>query len=258
MDRRCFLKHLLYVTGGASLGLFPVRAALAAGFCREGFGPPRIALIIDDIGYSRSVARCFLEIDAPITYSILPRLRRTRSLAGEIHLRGHEIMLHQPMEPFDAVHDPGPGALYVDTPSNRIKKILEENLSEVPFAVGVNNHMGSRFTCVERQMETALRVVQRNGLFFVDSRTAYRSRAYAVASRLHIPAARRNIFLDNLPEEPAIGRQLEKLKRHALVFGEAVGIGHPHPETARAIARFLEPVRAAGIEPVYASRVLHP
>ena len=218
---------------------------------------PCIALIIDDIGCSLCRARQFLEFGAPITFSILPRLAKSEVLAMKIHNLGHQVMLHQPMEPTSADIDPGPGALYVGDGAQRIIEIMEENIAVVPFAEGVNNHMGSKFTACQPAVQDALQVIKESGLFFVDSLTTSHSEAYKTARELHMPAACRNIFLDNRLEEQAILRQLERLKKIALNYGHAIGIGHPFPETAQAIGLFLKHVLPkTGISLVYASNLV--
>ena len=218
---------------------------------------PQIALIIDDIGYSISRARRFIELETPITYSILPWLSHSLDLALEIHGQGHEIMLHQPMEPYNSRLDPGPGALYVGDEAGTIGRIMEENISHVPFAAGVNNHMGSRFTSSEREITETLKVVEKSGLFFVDSLTSSRSIAFKTARGFHMAAASRNIFLDNVHSEASILLQLLRLKTHALKYGRAIGIGHPYSETAGAIGQFSRALKDSNISLVHVSRVLN-
>lgn len=257
MNRRDFLLKSTSFLTGSLFGLNGFSKALAFGeqennsLCK-----PRIALIIDDIGFSFYRTRLFLDLKVPVTYSILPRLAHSRDLAYEIHDKGHEIMLHQPMEPLSSHIDPGPGALYVGYGDMRIADIMEENIGNMPFAAGVNNHMGSKFTECPREIKEALKVVQKKDLFFVDSLTSSRSMGYKTARGLHMPAACRNIFLDNIPNEADILVQLDKLKRHAQKYGRAIGIGHPFPETAAAIGHFLDNIKDSGISPVYVSKVM--
>ena len=251
MDRRNFLLKSTSFLWGSLFALNGFSRALASG-CPK----PRIALIIDDIGPSFYRARQFLKLGIPITFAILPRFRKSHPLAMEINSQGHEIMLHQPMEPYQSAVSPGPGALYVGDGEARIFKIMEENISDVPFVAGVNNHMGSKFTTREKEMSEVLSFVKERGLFFVDSVTTGRSTAFETAKRLHIHAAFRNIFLDNHIEESAILSQLRKLKRHAFKYGRAIGIGHPFPETARAIDHFLRDQRDSGLSFVHISRVI--
>ena len=255
MDRRRFLITSTSFLFGSLFGLNGFSKAYAKSG-KEKIFRPQIALIIDDIGNSLSRARQFLELKEPITYSILPRLSHSQDLALEIHEHGHEIMLHQPMEPYNSHLDPGPGALYVGDGADRIAGVMEENIEHVPFATGVNNHMGSRFTSSEREIEEALRAVEKSGLFFVDSLTSSRSVAYRTARRFHMASALRNIFLDNVHSETRILLQLIKLKRHALKYGSAIGIGHPFPETARAIRRFSSALEDSDVSLVYVSAVL--
>jgi hypothetical protein len=193
-----------------------------------------------------------------MTFAVLPRLAASEESASLIHGQGHEIMLHQPMEPRDRGLSPGPGALYVGDEPAKISHTVEENISSVPFAIGMNNHMGSRFTAAPREMLETLQVVKDRGLFFVDSLTTGDSKGYKTAKTLHLPATSRDVFLDNRVEESAILRQLQQLKGIALRHGYAVGIGHPFIETSRAIGRFLKGVKETEFELVHISDTLPP
>ena len=257
MDRRTFLlKSVPWLAGSLfSLNSF---SRVLAGEVKTGksFYPPRIALIIDDIGFSFSAARRFFNVEVPITFSILPQLPKSLDLAVEAHTRGHEVMLHQPMEPYNAGFDPGPGALYVGDKVGKIMRTVEKNLSDVPFVVGVNNHMGSKFTESRKEISETLMVVKKSDLFFVDSFTSGRSKAFKIARELQMISARRNIFLDNIPDESAILSQLQSLNMHARKFGCAIGIGHPFPETARAIERFSKGLEYSQTSLVHMSQIL--
>jgi polysaccharide deacetylase 2 family uncharacterized protein YibQ len=243
MKRRTFLLTSASVLFNGLLGLNGLSAAI--GFSDGEKQPlPRIAIIIDDIGFSRTPAKKFLDLEVPITFAILPKLKRSSALAEEIHALGHEVMLHQPMEAHDDRLNPGPGALYVGYGGERIARMVRENIAGVPHALGVNNHMGSRLTECRDEINQVLNVIENNSLFFVDSITSSRSIAYQEASRRRIPSAFRNIFLDNVRSEAYIINQLRVLETEAFKYGRAIGIGHPFPETARAISRFLaEPGR---------------
>jgi hypothetical protein len=258
LDRRRFLLKGASLLGGYLFSLSgfshvlasekqPVRSSLS----------PTVALIIDDIGDSMSRARRFLQLNTPLTFSILPRLRYSQILAKEINCCGHEIMLHQPMEPADPRLDPGPGALYLGDDPEKISRIIEENISGLPLATGINNHMGSRFTGSKEKMRETLRIFKNSRMFFVDSRTSLHSKAYTIAKTLHMPAAYRHYFLDNIPFEPAILSQLRKLKHCALQYGTAIGIGHPFPQTANAIGLFMKELKNTEISLVHVSKVLN-
>ncbi len=149
MDRRKFLHNSASFFLGSLLGVNSFTKAFAGS---SSFSKPAIALIIDDIGPNIYRARQFLELNIPLTFSILPRYAHSEGLAFEVHDAGHDIMLHQPMEPYASEANPGPGALYVGDSLHKIFRVLEENLSAVPFAIGLNNHMGSRFTACQKEI----------------------------------------------------------------------------------------------------------
>jgi len=259
MDRRRFLVRSVFFLAGSLCGVNIFSKAFASGGQKTGSPfQARVAIIIDDIGHCVSRARQFLDLKAPITFSILPRLPNSQDLAKEIHAQGREIMLHQPMEPYNPDLDPGPGAIYLDDPGGEILRITEENIAGIPFALGVNNHMGSRFTEDKKKMSDVLKVVKERALFFVDSVTSHRSAAYQAARKLHVAAGHRNIFLDNRVEESAVLSQLIRLKRYALLYGQAIGIGHPFPETARAIGHFLKALEGSSVSLVHVSRLIYP
>jgi uncharacterized protein len=257
MKRREFLARSGAFLGASLLGVNGLANAL--GYDVDSGPPafsPRISLIIDDFGSILSRIQPFLDLQIPITYSILPRLRHSHEIAHEVHREGHEIMLHQPMEPFNRFLNPGPGGLYVGDEETRIAKVMTENLAEIPFAFGVNNHMGSRFTSRERETNDALTVLRGSRLFFVDSLTSKSSVVCETARRLQVPAASRHVFLDHCMGEDAVLFSLERLRLYALRWGSAIGIGHPFPDTARAIGRFTGALTRSNISLVYVSRLI--
>ena len=253
ISRRDFIYKSAFFLTGSLLGL-SCRSKAFADNCPE--NDPQIAIIIDDIGFSESRLDNFLNIGAILTFSILPKLPRSSFFAEKIHREGYEVMLHQPMEPLDPNIDPGPGALYVSDPPDKIEDIIKQNIAETPFVTGINNHMGSRFTACGIEMKKALSVVKDKGLFFVDSVTTNRSTGYNTAKTMHISAIRRNVFIDNIQDEHFICRQLNKLKRLALKHGKAIGIGHPFPETAKILDLFFRDIKTTNISMVPISNLL--
>lgn len=256
LNRRSFLQKSALMAAGSLLGLNSFSKALAVEESSKDKIRARIAIIIDDIGYSVSRARRFLDLDVPITFSILPKLPDSLNLSLEIKKDGHDIMLHQPMEPCNSTLDPGPGALYAGDGKERIIRTIEENISEIPFAAGINNHMGSKFTTLPDKMYYALSIVKEKKMFFVDSLTSSRSKGFATARSLNIASAHRNIFLDNVAEEQAVLRQLSKLAKIAHEYGSAIGIGHPFPETASAIKTFCSMPAGRSVSFVHITEVI--
>jgi hypothetical protein len=218
----------------------------------------RIAIIIDDLGGEVEPAKKLVGLNGPITFSILPHLKRSREVAQMAHTAGLVVMLHLPMESkWKSVH-PGPGALMTTQSVADITRIVAEDIAAVPYATGANNHMGSAFTEDAVRTQAALREVKKRGLFFVDSRTTPLSTAYDSAGKLKIPVAGRDVFLDNERDRKKIVEQITALARLALKKGRAIGIGHPYPQTIEALAEALPAVRAMGVEIVPVTKLLEP
>jgi uncharacterized protein len=193
---------------------------------------PRVAIIIDDIGYSRSMARKFGDLSQELTFSVLPHSPHQREIAAEAYGKGIEIMLHLPMEPIEYPKvNPGPGALLLTMNVDDMLDTLEDDLEDVPYVVGVNNHMGSRMTSVSTRMYQIFTVLKKRDLFFIDSRTASNSLCKPSARLLQVPFGERDVFLDHSLDKKTVRKQLKALIRVAKKTGQAIGIGHPHKVT---------------------------
>ncbi|MBU2497515.1 MAG: divergent polysaccharide deacetylase family protein [Proteobacteria bacterium] len=206
--------------------------------------PPKVAIIIDDLGPDNDIAEGFVRLDIPISMSVLPLTPYSRQIAEQAAKKGYDLLLHLPMEPkgYPEIH-PGPGVLLTEMGEDEIRKTLDENLQSVPGVRGVNNHMGSRFTEREDKMAVLLTELKRRGLFYVDSRTTSETVAFDVAKRVGVPAVKRSVFLDNDLSPRAMKFQVERLLGMAKHSGSAVGIGHPHEETLMVLKNFLPKLR---------------
>ncbi len=198
---------------------------------------PRIAIIIDDMGYHGSIGRDLLALQLDLTFSFLPKAPFTKKQEEEAWAKGRTILLHLPMQAKSNRWDPGPGALYVSYSSERIRSVILEDLKSVPHAVGCNNHMGSRFTEDRPGMHEVLAVLKKRNLFFVDSYTTAASIGLDEARKMGVPTARRHVFLDNEQDTGKICRQLDLLLSLAEKKGRAIGIGHPHQATLEGLRR---------------------
>ena len=189
---------------------------------------PRIAVIIDDMGYNRPMGRQFLQTAADLTFSFLPEAPHTRELAEQAHRAGRTILVHLPMEPKDSSWKLGPEALRIGDTAEEISRKTEGMLANVPYAVGANNHMGSRFTENSQGMRRMLATLKAHSFFFIDSFTTPASLGETTARQLRLPTARRHVFLDNNQDPESICRQLGQLVAQAKQRGQAIGIGHPN------------------------------
>ena len=199
-----------------------------------------MAIIIDDMGYSRDTGLQLIDMELRLNFSFLPQAPHTTELAGLAHERGRTILVHLPMEPKDPRMKMEPLMLQVGDGGEILRKKTEKMLAAVPAAQGANNHMGSRFTQRSEEMRQVLSVLKEQHLFYVDSYTTAGSVAEAIARQLHMPTARRRIFLDNETTETAICDQMAVLKKLATAEGCAIAIGHPSQAMISALRNCAE------------------
>jgi polysaccharide deacetylase 2 family uncharacterized protein YibQ len=210
---------------------------------------PRLAVIIDDMGRGLGIARQLAALPLPLTFAVFPRVSHSRRVAAYLRSQQREIMLHLPMEPRGWPQvKPGPGALFLEMDKDQFAQVLEEDLQTLPGIIGVNNHMGSRLTEDVAKMRILMAHLQGRGLFFIDSRTIADSVAWQVAREAGIPTLMRDVFLDNEANEKYILGQFRVLLEVASVRSYALGIGHPYPETVKALAKLPEMAEKAGVE----------
>ena len=169
---------------------------------------PLIAIVIDDVGVSRRHSATAINLPGPLTMSFLTYADDVNEQAQMARDQGHEVMLHVPMEPSSETIDPGPNALFARMPEPEIRNRLTWAMRQLDSYVGINNHMGSRFTQDRDGMRTVLETISRSGHYFLDSRTSGGSVAGDIASDLGMPFASRNVFLDHEDDQNVIRRQL--------------------------------------------------
>ncbi|MDH4185313.1 MAG: divergent polysaccharide deacetylase family protein [Nitrospinota bacterium] len=213
------------------------------------------AIIIDDIGQSMEAVERLLAIGEPITLAVLPHQAHSRQAAARAMEKGQVVMLHLPMEP-RGKENPGPGALLAAQGSAEIMRLFAEDMEWVPGAVGVNNHMGSLLTEREEVMAPLMEQMRERGLFFVDSMTSSATVAYQTARRAGLASAKRDVFLDNERDVRKIMEALDLLSEKALRNGSAVAIGHPYPETIRALELYAPLMAAKGVRYVPITKLL--
>jgi polysaccharide deacetylase 2 family uncharacterized protein YibQ len=218
---------------------------------------PVIALVLDDLGLNRSGTKAAIELEAPLTLAFMSYAERLSPLLDRARRRGHELMMHLPMEPLGAADDPGPNALMVSHAPWEIRDFLEWGLDRVPGIVGVNNHMGSRFTAEPTAMASVMEVLRERGLFYLDSRTTASDVGALSAAKVGVPFLSRDIFLDHGEfDSQTVLEQLERLEHIAHTRGHAIGIGHPHEATLAAIEFWQEGLAARGVVLVPVTEIL--
>lgn len=218
-------------------------------------GRPQIAIVIDDCGLDRRRTQRAAQLPGQITMAFLPYAGELAAQTRFARSEGQEVMLHMPMQPLGAA-DPGPQALTVDLAAETIIGRLNAALAAVPFAVAVNNHMGSRATADARVMDTVTRELARSGYGFLDSRTSSKALGFEAAAALGMPRASRDVFLDHEMTPAFVESALAKLEHTARAHGVAVAIGHPHGVTLDALERWIPEAEARGFQLVPITAVM--
>jgi polysaccharide deacetylase 2 family uncharacterized protein YibQ len=213
---------------------------------------PRLAIVIDDLGNDRVQADALFRLPYPLTLSVLPHLSNSGEIAEEAYRRGYQILLHLPIASAGGESDE-PIELQPGMDSSAVSRTFTAMLETVPYAVGVNNHEGSRGTSDPTLMSELMPLLRERKLFFVDSRTTAATVAEIAAHNSGVPATSRNVFLDDEQSSVAIRKQVALAVRDAREKGSALAIGHPHPETLQVLAEMLPEVERQGVTLVFAS-----
>ncbi len=218
----------------------------------------RIAIIIDDFGYNYDgVAQAYLELDANLTYAIIPGHAYSQQIAKEAAGKGYETIIHMPMESLADLNGEDDYMLKTTMSTAELERRLKLVLEEYPFTKGMNNHQGSRATQDQRVMAIVGASLKAAGKYFIDSRTTAQSIAERECAALGVPVARRNVFLDNDLDPALIHTQIGKLAAYAAKYGEAVGIGHNKRSTLAVLRQEIPRLKAAGYEFVFASELVN-
>lgn len=199
--------------------------------------PPVMAIVIDDLGADLAGTDRAMMLPKEVALSFLPYPETTPFLAEAAAKRGHMILAHVPMQAFSGTH--APMALRPDMTPEEITRVLNWNLSRVPQIVGINNHEGSRFTNDASALTPVMAALKSKSLFFFDSRTSPGSKGEQIARGMGVMSAGRDIFLDDVPGEEEVIRQLQALVREAKRTGVAIAIGHPRDATLTQLKKFL-------------------
>ena len=227
----------------------PVRYLLCLVFCllagvaqAAPAGKAYMSIIIDDLGQSPERDSRTLALPGPVTLAIMPDTPHATDFARQAHKAGKTVILHMPMDPAT-----GPYAWHPGIPIEELARRLDAALAKVPYAAGINNHMGSRMTAQREPMAWLMGELQRRHLFFVDSRTSAATVAAAEAQAQGLAHVSRDVFLDDVRTTEAITGQLQQGIALARKQGSAVLIGHPYPQTLEVLARELPRLKDQGV-----------
>jgi len=209
----------------------------------------RLAILLDDGGQKLDLVSTAAALPAEIGFAILPFLPKSAETAVALHEAGHEIWLHLPMEPENyPANDPGPGALLMAMNSDDLRTAIHSAINNVPHAVGVNNHMGSKATADLKTMTWIMQELKVRGMAFIDSRTTVHTVAEEAARAQGVPTNRRHVFLDNERSAAAIRVQLDEAVYRSRMEGEIIAIGHLDKVTVEVLSQELPGLAKRGAD----------
>jgi uncharacterized protein len=217
---------------------------------------PIVAIVLDDLGLDRLRTAEAIRLSGPLTLSFMTYANELAAQTQVARHAGHELLLHVPMEAVDRHADPGPRGLFTGLSREEILERLRWGLGRFEGFVGINNHMGSKFTSDERGMSPVMEELRARGLVFLDSRTSPFSTGIRLAIAYGVPHAARDVFLDDDQAPTAIASQLASVEQLARQHGSAIAIGHPHDPTIAALKAWLPLLGQKGLVLVPLSAVV--
>ncbi|MGD9426419.1 divergent polysaccharide deacetylase family protein [Pantoea sp. NSTU24] len=215
----------------------------------------KLAIVIDDFGYRPAEENKVLQMPQAISVAVLPNAPHAHEMATRAHQGGHEVLIHLPMAPLSK-QPLEKDTLTPEMSSDEVARIMRNAVNNVPYAVGLNNHMGSRMTSSLPGMQKVMQALSHYNLYFLDSMTIANSQAIPAAQGTQVRVLKRRVFLDDSQDSNAIRQQFSRAVKLAQRDGYAIAIGHPHPATVRVLQQML-PSLPADITLVRPSQLLN-
>lgn len=198
----------------------------------------KLAIVIDDFGYRPKEENKVLQMPKAVSVAVLPDATHAREMAIKAHQSGHEVLIHLPMAPLSK-QPLEKNTLTPEMSRAEIARIIQLAVNHVPYAVGLNNHMGSKMTSSLPGMINVMQVLNHYQFYFLDSMTIGNSQSLPAARGTNVRVLKRNVFLDDTQNDADIRQQFERAIRLARRNGSAIAIGHPHPATVRVLQQML-------------------
>ncbi|WP_064515033.1 divergent polysaccharide deacetylase family protein [Buttiauxella gaviniae] len=198
----------------------------------------KLAIVIDDFGYRPAQENQVIALPSNISVAVLPNAPHAREMATKAHNAGHEVLIHLPMAPLSK-QPLEKDTLRPDMSSGEIERIIREAVNDVPYAVGLNNHMGSAMTSSLFGMQKVMQALGQYNLYFLDSMTIGNSQSMRAAAGTNVKVIKRKVFLDDTQNEADIRFQFNRAVELARRNGSAIAIGHPHPTTVRVLQQMV-------------------
>lgn len=212
----------------------------------------RLAIVIDDAGRDLDSQHIYEQMGIPLTLAVMPDQVHTRDAALSWRAHGLPVILHQPMESVSGI-GMEPKVILTSMSDAAIRQMLRDSLSQLPEAIGINNHQGSKATIDARTMDIVMNELHHRGLFFFDSHTNSTTAADKAAKTYGVPYVKNDLFVDNSASVSDICAMIQEGADRAKKKGTYIIIGHCRPHTAEAFRQMVPKLKAQGIEFVYLS-----
>lgn len=197
----------------------------------------KLVIIIDDVSYARDI-KLIESTGLPLVMSFLPPSSRHPDSAVLARNKSY-YMVHLPLEAVDYDSEE-PNTLRIGDDEDTIAQRIRVLKKLYPNARYMNNHTGSKFSADFESMEKLLRVLKQEGIQFVDSRTTGKTKGPEASERIGMRYMGRDVFLDHQDGVANVKKQIAEAVEKAKKHGSAIAIGHPRPDTIRALKESKE------------------
>ena len=217
-----------------------------------------ICLVIDDFGYAyNQTIDDYFSMEKDFTVAIIPGHLYSESIGVIADSLGFETIIHMPMEPYG--YDNKSEKDFILSESLNATEVEERiNLAflEIPTAVGMNNHQGSKATADLQLMKNVARSLKKRNKFFLDSFTNPESRGFITMRRFGVKTELRQVFLDHIEDTLYIQKQLDSLVQLSHSMDVAIGIGHVKPITLDILKKEIPRLKSDGYNFVPLSKIV--
>jgi hypothetical protein len=203
--------------------------------------------VIDDYGFIfNDMVKDFIKLDPNITAAIIPASPYGEQIGRYADSLDIESIIHMPMESYERDNVNYEIDLNEKFNATLIEERVRSAFAEVPTALGMNNHQGSKATENLQLMKDLARVLKKMDKFFLDSFTNPESRGYITMRRYGVPTQLRQVFLDHVEDIDIIKANLDSLVTLSHHMEIAVGIGHVKPVTLEVLKEEIPRLEADG------------
>lgn len=221
----------------------------------------KLAIVIDDIGYRTKEDGAIFALPKEVSIAIIPVAPYATARATKAFEQKRDILIHLPMEP-QVKQAIEARALLVGMNELQITTLIKNAQLQVPNAIGLNNHMGSKATADKTTMQYLMKVLSQHHLSFLDSKTAANSVGYKIAKEYGVNALERHIFLDDSDALIDVQKQFNAAVQYARKNGSAIMIGHPRKNSIKVleqnIASLPKDIQLVGLKELWGAKENEP